>query len=84
MAPPYSNFDYSPQFIVVGGGSTPTANSINTTHITNGTITGTDISNNTITDANIQAATITQAKLSQAIQTILSEFETRIYNLEHP
>jgi protein involved in polysaccharide export with SLBB domain len=84
MAPPYSNFDYSPQFIVVGGGSTPTANSINSSHIANGTIVGADISNNTITDAHIQAGTITEAKLSQAIQSILSEFETRIYNLEHP
>jgi hypothetical protein len=84
MPPPYSNFDYSPQFIVVGGGSTPTADSINSSHIANGTITGTDISNNTITAANIQAGTITEAKLNQEIQSILSEFETRIYNLEHP
>jgi hypothetical protein len=84
MTLPYANFDYSPQFIVVGGGSTPTANSINTTHIANGTITGTDISNNTITGSNIQAGTITEAKLSQAIQTLLSEFETRISNLENP
>jgi hypothetical protein len=83
MAPPYSNFDYSPQFIVVGG-STPTADSINSSHIANGTITGTDISNNTITDANIQTGTITEAKLSQYLQTILSEFETRISNLENP
>jgi hypothetical protein len=84
MAPPYSNFDYSPQFIVVGGGSTPTADSINSSHIANGTITGTDIAATTITDANIQAGTITEAKLVAALQTKLAQYETRIYNLENP
>jgi uncharacterized protein YjbI with pentapeptide repeats len=77
MAPPFSSSDYSLTSVL-------TTNSISSSNIINGTITGADIANTTITDANIQAGTITEVKLSQAIQTLLSEFETRIYNLEHP
>lgn len=84
MAPPYSNFDYSPQFIVIGGGGSPTTDSINSSHIVNGSITGTDIQNETITDGNIQTGTITEAKLVAELQTKLAQYETRIYALENP
>jgi uncharacterized protein YjbI with pentapeptide repeats len=76
MAPPFSSSDYSLTSVL-------TTNSISSSNIINGTIIGADIANTTITDANIATATITEAKLSQAIQTLLSDFETRISNLEN-
>ena len=60
MSPPYSNFDYSPQFIFSGGGAL-TANSVDGSHITNGSI----------TEADILDGTITQTKLATAVQTKL-------------
>jgi len=77
MSPPFSSSDYRVT-------SALTTNSVSSSNIINATITGADIANTTITDANIATATITEAKLSQAIQTLLSEFETRISNLENP
>ena len=58
-----------------GGGLT--ANSVNSSHIIDGSILGTDISNNTITANNIADNTITETKLATA-------FLNRIYNLEYP
>lgn len=77
MAPPFSSSDYKITIPL-------TVNSVSTSNIINGTITGTDIAATTITDANIATGTITEAKLVAALQTTLAEFETRIYNLEHP
>jgi hypothetical protein len=77
MAPPFSSSDYRVTIPL-------TQNSVSSSNIINGTITGADIASTTITDANIATATITEAKLAQIIQTTLAEFETRIYNLEHP
>ena len=54
-----------------------TANSVNSSHIIDGSILGSDISNNTITASNIADGTITQYKLTTA-------FLNRIYNLEYP
>jgi hypothetical protein len=77
MAPPFSSSDYRVTIPL-------TQNSVSSSNIINGTITGSDIASTTITDANIATGTITEAKLAAAIQTILSEFESRIYALEHP
>jgi hypothetical protein len=77
MAPPFSSSDYRVTIPLK-------QNSVSSSNIINGTITGTDIAATTITDANIATGTITEAKLAQILQTTLSEFETRIYNLEHP
>lgn len=77
MPPPFSSSDYSLTSVL-------TTNSISSSNIINATITGADIANTTITDANIATATITEAKLSQYLQTILSDIETRISNLENP
>jgi len=77
MAPPFSSSDYRVTIPL-------TQNSVSSSNIINGTITGADIAATTITDANITTGTITEAKLAQIIQTTLSEFETRIYALEHP
>jgi len=77
MAPPFSSSDYKITIPL-------TVNSVSTSNIINGTITGTDIAATTIIDANIATGTITEAKLVAALQTTLAEFETRIYNLEHP
>jgi hypothetical protein len=82
MPNPYSSFDYSPQFVFEGSGFA--ANSVNSSHIITATITGTDIATGTITDANIAVGTITEAKLSSALQTKLSNFNTRITALETP
>jgi hypothetical protein len=80
MAPPFSSSDY---LVTISSGGL-TENSVSSSNIINGTITGTDIAATTITDANIQTSTITESKLVAALQTKLSEYETRIYNLEHP
>jgi hypothetical protein len=77
MAPPYSSSNYDTIF-------TLTSNSINSSNIINATITGADIAATTITDANIAVGTITESKLVAALQTKLTEYETRIYNLENP
>ena len=81
MPNPYSSFDYSPQFVFQGSGFA--ANSVNSSHLINGTITGSDIATGTITDANIAVGTITEAKLSSALQTKLADFNTRITALEN-
>jgi hypothetical protein len=72
MAPPFSSSDYDTIFSLI----------INSSNIINGTITGADIANGTITDANIAVGTITEAKLSSALQTKLSDFDTRLTALE--
>ena len=77
MAPPFSSSDYRVTIPL-------TENSVSSSNIINGTITGSDIASTTITDANIQTSTITESKLVAALQTKLAEYETRIYNLEHP
>jgi hypothetical protein len=81
MAPPYSSFDYSPQFVFQANGFA--ANSVNSSHIINGTITGTDIATGTITNANFVNGAITPEKLSSALQTKLEDFDTRIAALEN-
>lgn len=55
-------------------GGTPGANSVDTTHIINGTITTADISD----------GAITQAKFSPELQLALAEFDAKLYNLENP
>ena len=74
MAPPFSSSDYDTIFSLT----------INSSNIINGTITGSDIANGTITNANIANGTITEAKLSSALQTKLSDFDTRLTALETP
>jgi hypothetical protein len=76
MAPPFSSFDYFET-------SNISANSVNGSHLINGTIIGSDIATGTITDANIAVGTITEAKLSSALQTKLADFNTRITALEN-
>jgi len=79
MAPPFSSSDY----ITTSSGEDLKINSINNTHIINGTITGSDIATGTITNANFVDGTITEAKLSSALQTKLADFNTRITTLEN-
>ena len=74
MAPPFSSSNYDTIFSLT----------INSSNIINGTITGSDIANGTITNANIANGTITEAKLSSALQTKLSDFDTRLTALETP
>jgi hypothetical protein len=81
MPNPFSSFDYSPQFVFQGSGFA--ANSVNSSHLINGTITGSDIATGTIIDANIAVGTITDAKLSSALLTKLEDFNTRITALEN-
>jgi hypothetical protein len=79
MAPPFSSSDY----VTTSSVEDLEINSINNTHIINGTITGSDIATGTITNANIADGTITEAKLSLALQTKLADFDTRITALEN-
>ena len=58
----------------VGGGGPPGPDSVDTTHIINGTITTADISN----------GAITQEKLHPDIQTFLATIGQAVYNLEYP
>jgi len=81
MPSPYSSFDYSPQFVFQGSGFA--ANSVNSSHIINGTITGSDIATGTITNANFVDGTITPEKLSAALVAKLQDFDTRITALEN-
>ena len=74
MAPPFSSSNYDTIFSLT----------INSSNIINGTITWSDIANGTITNANIANGTITEAKLSSALQTKLSDFDTRLTALETP
>jgi hypothetical protein len=80
MPNPYSSFDYSPQFVFQGSGFA--ANSVNSSHLINGTITGSDIATGTITNNNFVNGAITPEKLSAALTTKLQDFETRIAALE--
>jgi hypothetical protein len=57
-----------------GGGGELTTNSVDTTHIANGTIITADISN----------GAITQEKLHPDIQTFLADVGQSLYNLEYP
>jgi hypothetical protein len=79
MAPPFSSSDY----VTTSSGEDLKINSIDNTHIINGTITGTDIATGTITNANFVDGTITFEKLSSALQTKLEDFNTRIIALEN-
>jgi hypothetical protein len=57
-----------------GGGGALTLDSVDTTHIANGTITTADISD----------GAITQAKFSSELQLALATFDAKLYNLENP
>jgi hypothetical protein len=81
MPNPYSSFDYSPQFVFQGSGFA--ANSVNSSHLINGTIIGSDIATGTITNANFVDGTITPEKLSSVLVAKLQDFETRITALEN-
>ena len=80
MAPPFSSSDY----VTTSSGEDLKINSINNTHIINGTITGSDIATGTITNVNFVDGTITPEKLSSALVAKLQDFETRIAALETP
>ena len=54
-----------------GGGGPPKPNSVDTTHIINGTITTADISN----------GAITEEKFAPAFQLALATFSQQLYNL---
>jgi hypothetical protein len=81
MPNPYSSFDYSPQFVFEGSGFA--ANSVNSSHIINGTITGSDIATGTITNANFVDGAITPEKISAALTAKLQDLDTRITALEN-
>lgn len=57
-----------------GGGGPPGPDSVDTTHIINGTITTADISD----------GAITEAKFSPELQLALATFTQQLYNLEYP
>lgn len=67
-----------------GSGVGLTADSVNSSHIINGSILGTDISDATITGSNIADGAISQEKLDRNLISNLFEFNRRLYNLEHP
>jgi hypothetical protein len=81
MPNPYSSFDYSPQFVFEGSGFA--ANSVNSSHLINGTIIGSDIATGTITNANFVDGAITDEKLSSVLVAKLEDFNTRITALEN-
>jgi hypothetical protein len=81
MPNPYSSFDYSPQFVFEGSGFA--ANSVNSSHLINGTIIGSDIATGTITNANFVDGTIILEKLSSVLVAKLEDFDTRITALEN-
>jgi hypothetical protein len=81
MPNPYSSFDYSPQFVFQASGFA--ANSVNSSHIINGTITGSDIATGTITNANFVDGAITPEKISSVLVAKLQDFATRITALEN-
>jgi hypothetical protein len=78
MAPPFSSSDY-----LITSGEDLKIDSIDNTHIINGTITGTDIATGTITNVNFVDGTITPEKLSSALVAKLEDFDTRITALEN-
>jgi hypothetical protein len=81
MPNPYSSFDYSPQFVFQASGFA--ANSVNSSHLINGTITGSDIATGTITNDNFVDGAITDEKISAALVAKLEDFATRITALEN-
>jgi hypothetical protein len=81
MPNPYSSFDYSPQFVFQASGFA--ANSVNSSHLINGTITGSDIATGTITNANFVDGAITAEKISAVLVAKLEDFDTRITALEN-
>jgi len=79
MAPPFSSSDY----VTTSSGEDLEINSIDNTHIINGTITGSDIAIGTITNANFVDGTITPEKLSAALVAKLEDFNSRLEALEN-
>jgi hypothetical protein len=79
MAPPFSSSDY----VTNSSGEDLKINSIDNTHIINGTITGADIATGTITNVNFVDGTITPEKLSSALVAKLEDFNLRLEALEN-
>jgi hypothetical protein len=79
MAPPFSSSDYT----TTSSKEDLKIDSIDNTHIINGTITGTDIATGTITNANFVDGTITPEKLSSALVAKLEDFNLRLEALEN-
>jgi len=73
--------DLSVSNISVSGNIIIPANSINSSHIADGSILGTDISSATITGSNIADGTIPFTKLDNAFQSVLGSFYTGIFEI---
>lgn len=76
MPIPFSTFDYTPSFVL-------SPNSIDSSHIVNGSIKGEDIVSNAITENKILNGAISQVKLNATLNDLIASFEARISALEN-
>ena len=72
----FSTFDYTPSFVL-------TPDSINASHIVNGSIKGEDMISNAITENKILNGAISQVKLDATLNALIASFEARISALEN-
>lgn len=72
----FSTFDYTPSFVL-------STNSVNASHIVNGSIKGEDIITNAITENKILNGAVSQVKLDATLNALIASFEARISALEN-
>lgn len=72
----FSTFDYTPSFVL-------SPNSIDASHIVDGSIKGEDIISNAITENKILNGSISQVKLDATLNALIASFEARISALEN-